>query len=136
MYAMGGLLTVPVLVFLRCYVQYPRSVLSRSSTRLTRDNPPPPHISLVSDISQLKVLAATSYSAQSHVLRVCCFSSGMDDSETTILRGNMAKCRYLLKKHSSTLKLHSLCSYQHIKFVECLLQLNPEYFVFLSKKKT
>jgi len=87
--------------FLGCYVQYPRSVLSRSSTRLTRDNPPPPHIFLVSDISQLKVLAAASYSAQSHVLRVC-FSSGVDGSEMTILRGNMAKCRYLLKNHSNT----------------------------------
>jgi len=109
-----GLLIVPGRVFLSCYVQYPRSVLSRSSTRLTRDNPPPPHIVLVSDISQLKVLAATSYSAHSHILRVWCFCSGVADSERTILRGNVAKCRYLLKTRSNTWKLHSLCSYQHI----------------------
>ena len=70
MYTMGGLLTVPGRVFLSCYVQYPRSFPSRSSTRLTRDNPPPPHTVLVSDISQLKVLAANSYSARSHILRV------------------------------------------------------------------
>lgn len=135
MYAVGGLLTVPGRVFLSCYVQYPRSVRSRSSTRLTRDNPPPPHIFLVSDISQPMLLATITYSAHSHILRVCCFCSGVDDSERTIPRGNVSKCRCLLKHRNNTLKLHSLCSYQHIKLVECLLQLNPEYFVFLSKKR-